>query len=212
MLLGQRGSGRPLRVALFAGIDDYGSLDGIAAISRLLVQTELNPGLARDFALFAYPLVNAFEHREPRRHLDSFARRYSWERPDADIAFFRSELRKWRFDALITLRTLPRAETFHATVRGRLLASEVVRPAIDRVSGVVPSAQARGEGPSVRYARPAGRLRGGPPHAAAGVAAVSIRGRTLRARRGLSGCASTKPLYYNARDTVELPSSARPRG
>ncbi len=33
MLLGERGGGKPIRLALFAGIDDHGSLDGIAAIT-----------------------------------------------------------------------------------------------------------------------------------------------------------------------------------
>jgi hypothetical protein len=138
MLLGQRGGGKPIRIALFAGIDDHGSLDGIAAITRLLVQTELNPELARDYALFAYPLVNAFEYRRPPTRLEPFDRRFAWERPDGDVRFFRSELRKWRYDVILTLRTDPRAGGFHATVRSELLAKEVVLPALERVETVTP--------------------------------------------------------------------------
>jgi hypothetical protein len=138
MLLGQRGGGKPIRVALLAGIEDHGSLDGISAISRLLVQAELNPALARDYALFAYPVVNTFEYHPAQQRLDSFDRRYAWERPDEDVRFFRSELRKWRFDAILTLRTDPAAETFRATVRSEVLAREVVRPALERVSTVTP--------------------------------------------------------------------------
>jgi len=138
MLLGQRGGGKPIRVALFAGVDDHGALDGLAAISRLLLETELRPALARDYAIFAYPLVNVFEYREPERRLDSFDRRYAGERMDGDVRFFRGELRKWRFDGILTLRTDPRAETFHTTVRSELLAREVVRPALERVAKVTP--------------------------------------------------------------------------
>lgn len=138
MLLGRRGGGKPIRVALLAGIDDHGSLDGIAAISRLLMQAELNPDLANDCALFAYPLVNIFEYQAAGTRLESFDRRYAWDRPDADVSFFRSELRKWRFDVILTLRTDPQAAGFHATVRSELLAKEVVRPALERVESVTP--------------------------------------------------------------------------
>jgi protein MpaA len=136
MLLGQRGGGKPIRIALFAGIEDHGSLDGIAAISRLLLQAELQPALARDYALFAYPVVNFFEYQPARTRLESFVRRFAWERPDGDVRFFRSELRKWRFDGILTLRTDPAAAGFHAAVRSELLAREVVSPALERVKFV----------------------------------------------------------------------------
>jgi hypothetical protein len=138
MLLGRRGVGRPLRIALFGGIDDHGSLDGIAAISRLLMEAELQPSLARDYALFAYPRVNVFEYREAQERLEPFGRRFAWERAEGDVRFFRGELRKWRFDGILTLRTDPRAAGFRATVRSALLAKEVVRPALERVKKIAP--------------------------------------------------------------------------
>jgi hypothetical protein len=138
MLLGQRGGGKPIRIALLAGIDDHGSLDGMAAIARLLIQTELNPSLARDYAIFAYPLVNRFEYRQPESRLDPFHRRYAADRADGDVRFFRSELRKWGFDCILILRTDPGEDSFHATVRSELLAKEVVRPALDNVKRVAP--------------------------------------------------------------------------
>ncbi len=138
MLLGQRGGGKPIRIALFAGIDDHGSLDGMAAIARLLIQTELSPSLARDYAIFAYPLVNAFEHERPETRLEPFHRRYAEDRADGDVRFFRAELRKWGFDGILTLRTDPGGDGFHATVRSELLAKEVIRPALERVEKVTP--------------------------------------------------------------------------
>lgn len=138
MLLGQRGGGKPIRIALFAGIDDHGSLDGIAAIARLLIQAELNPSLARDYAIFAYPLVNAFEYKQPETRLDPFHRRYAEDRADGDSRFFRAELRNWGFDGILTLRTDPSVDSFHATVRSELLAKEVIRPALDNVKRLAP--------------------------------------------------------------------------
>jgi hypothetical protein len=138
MLLGQRGGGKPIRIALFSGIDDHGSVDGIAAIARLLVQAELNTALARDYAIFAYPIVNVFEYRQPKNHLDTFHRRYAEDRADGDVRFFRGELRKWGFNGIVILRTDPSAESFHAIVRSELIAKEVVRPALEPVERVTP--------------------------------------------------------------------------
>jgi hypothetical protein len=136
MLLGQRGGGKPIRIALLAGVDDHGSLDGLSAIARLLMQTELNPSLARDYAIFAYPLVDVFEFQTPEIPLDPFYRRYAEDRADGDVRFFRAELRKWGFDGIVTLRTDPRAEGFHAIVRSELIANEVIRPALGPVGRV----------------------------------------------------------------------------
>ncbi|MGA3169797.1 MAG: hypothetical protein ABSE62_02185 [Chthoniobacteraceae bacterium] len=138
MLLGERAGGKPLRVGLFAGTGDRGSLDGIAAIARLLLQMELQPALARDYALLAYPVVDQFEYQDAGQRPVPFDRRFAWERPDADVAYFRSELRKWRFDGMLTLRTEPGAESFRATVRSEVLAGQVVRPALERVGTVAP--------------------------------------------------------------------------
>ncbi len=71
--------------------------------------------------LFAYPLVNRFEYLPADAHIESFDRRYAWDRPHGDVAFFRLELRKWHFDAVLTLRTDPFAQGFRATVRSEVL-------------------------------------------------------------------------------------------
>jgi hypothetical protein len=138
MLLGARGGGQPMRIALFAGIEDHGAADGMAAITRLLIEAELNPALVRDYAIFAYPLVNVFEYKDPLRQIESFDRRFANERVDGDVRFLRTELRKWHFDGMLTLRTDPRAESFRATVRSQLLAKEVIQPALDVVKKAVP--------------------------------------------------------------------------
>jgi hypothetical protein len=138
MLLGARGGGQPIRIGLFAGIEDHGALDGMAAIARLLILAELSPALMRDYAIFAYPLVNVFEYRNPHQPIESFDRRFANERVDGDVRFLRTELRKWHFDGMLTLRTNPRAESFRATVRSQLLASEVIQPALDVVKKAVP--------------------------------------------------------------------------
>lgn len=138
MLLGQRGGGKPIRVALMAGIEDEGALDGMAAISRLLVEMEQQPALAPDYAIFAYPLVNLFEYRRPESWIEPFHRRYAAGRHDGDVRFFRTELNKWRFDGIVTLRTDRGGNGFRAVVRSEVLAREVVRPAMELVERIAP--------------------------------------------------------------------------
>ncbi len=82
--------------------------------------------------------MNVFEYRLASRRIEPFDRRYAGDRPDGDVRFLRTELRKWRFDGMLTLRTDSRAESFHATVRSELIAKEVVRPALARVESVTP--------------------------------------------------------------------------
>jgi hypothetical protein len=65
LLLGERGGGDPLRIALFAGIE-HRSVDTIAAATQLLGKLDILPSLARDYALFAYPLTNPPAFRRPK--------------------------------------------------------------------------------------------------------------------------------------------------
>jgi hypothetical protein len=44
----------PIRIGLYGGLDAE-QLDTVIAVSRLLLQLELSPQLAQDFAIFAYP-------------------------------------------------------------------------------------------------------------------------------------------------------------
>jgi murein peptide amidase A len=137
LLLGQRGGGRPIRLAFFAGLD-AGSLVSTAALARLLLQYELSPALARDFALFAYPVVNAGGFEEEAQPLAEFEHRYGVEKPEADVRFFKSELREWTFDGLITLRSDAKASGFHAKVRSQVIGREVALPALQVLGRTLP--------------------------------------------------------------------------
>ncbi|HEX8311056.1 MAG TPA: hypothetical protein VF614_07055 [Chthoniobacteraceae bacterium] len=137
MLLGQRGGGKPIRLAIFGGLD-AGLPDTSAAISRLFLQLELNPALAKDYALFGYPLVNLQGFTEAREPLRKFEARYASDEIHGDVGFFKAELRKWFFDGLVVLRTDLQATAFHATVRSEVIAREVVEPTLRSLSASLP--------------------------------------------------------------------------
>lgn len=137
LLLGQRGGGKPIRIALFAGFD-AGAIETTVALTRLLLQFELNPALARDYALFGYPVVNVRGFDEDPQSLRTFEARYAKDGMDQDVQFFRSQLRNWQFDGLLSLRLDPRADAFTATSRSKVLAQEVVQPSLEAIASKLP--------------------------------------------------------------------------
>jgi hypothetical protein len=137
LLLGARGGGVPIRVGIFAGFD-AGRLDTVAAAARLLLQGELSPALVRDYALFAYPIVNAAGFGPD--HAPHAALQHRWAHsPDEDDArFFRLELERAKHHGIIQLRSSGVNSAFTATSRSELLAREVIAPALRTLTPFVP--------------------------------------------------------------------------
>lgn len=139
LLLGQRGGGKPISVGLFAGLDAH-SVTTSLAVSRLLLQFELNPLLAKDYALFGYPIVNVEGFEPAPATRAEFEARFAAEDPEEDVLFFRSELEHWSFDGHIVLSIDPDGDGFHATSRSRVLAEEVIGPALETIATSLPVA------------------------------------------------------------------------
>jgi hypothetical protein len=131
LLLGERGGGRPIRVALFAGLEpeDGPIADALAA---LLARLTRRPALARDFALLAYPTLDPWG--------SGLEERYAADQPDPDVQFFQREFQRWDFDGLICLRSAPSRAGLHAAVESQLLATEIVQPALEAAAKSLPLA------------------------------------------------------------------------
>ncbi len=155
LLLGQRGSGKPIRLGLFAGFE-AGNLDGVQALASLLLQLKASPSLSRDYALLAYPVVNVRGFAAAPAPLSEFEIRFAKDSAEGDVQFFKTELRKWSFDGLISLRSDPTARGVYAAVRSEIIAAEVVEPALAVAAQALPLAtQSVKVRPSDRYARTA---------------------------------------------------------
>ena len=155
LLLGQRGGGKPIRLGFFAGFEP-GNLDGVRVLAQLLLQLKSSPHLSRDFALIGYPVVNVRGFTAEVAPLAEFESRFARDSAEADVQFFKTELNKWRFDGLLSLRTDPSARGFYATVRSEIIAAEVVEPALAAAATALPLAtQSVKVRPSDRYARTA---------------------------------------------------------
>jgi hypothetical protein len=155
LLLGQRGGGQPIRIGLFAGFE-AGNSDSVQSLSHLLLQLKLSPALTRDYALLAYPVVNARGFAEPPVPLSDFEQRFARDSADQDVQFFQGELRRWAFNGMISIRTDAHARGFYASVRSEVIASEVVEPALAVAAAALPlAAQPVKVRPGDRYARTA---------------------------------------------------------
>jgi len=155
LLLGQRGGGKPIRLGLFAGFE-AGNLETVRALASLLLQLKGSLSLSRDFALIGYPVVNVRGFTAEAAPLADFETRFARDSAEADVQFFKTELRKWRFDGLLSLRVDPSARGFYAAVRSEIIAAEVVEPALAAAAAALPLAtQAVKVRPGDRYARTA---------------------------------------------------------
>ena len=155
LLLGQRGGGQPIRLGLFAGFE-AGNLGTIQVLSSLLLQLKASPALSRDFALIAYPVVNAHGFTANAVPLGEFEARFARDSAAPDVQFFKTELNKWRFDGLLSFRTDPSARGYYAAVRSAIIAAEVVEPALAAAAVSLPVAtQAVKVRPDDRFARTA---------------------------------------------------------
>ncbi len=126
LLLGQRGGGDPIRLAVFSGIEP-GSYSTVATAAHLLGILDNDPSLARDYALFFYPVTNPLGFLTTP--FPSLETRWQNAPRSRDAVFLRQELDRHAFHGILRLRTSPDA-FFHSTTRSALIAREVFAPAL----------------------------------------------------------------------------------
>lgn len=129
LFLGPRGGGHPIRLAIFAGLEAR-KIQTVLATSHFLHYLDSHAGLAKDYALFAYPVVNLGGFGPNATPRSDFELRFANSTADEDVQFFKTELRKWFFNGLITLRVDAQATGLSATVRSDVIAQQVAGPAL----------------------------------------------------------------------------------
>jgi hypothetical protein len=126
LLLGKRGGGDAIRLAVFSGIE-AGSYSTVATAVHLLNVLDHDPSLAQDYALFFYPVANPLGFLPTP--FPSLETRWQNAPRSRDAVFLRQELERQAFHGILRLRTSPDA-FFHATTRSALIAQEVFEPAL----------------------------------------------------------------------------------
>jgi hypothetical protein len=136
VLIGPRTGRVPIRLALLGGIRPSDVLSTISII-KLLVELDLAPLIAQDFALFGYPLANPTRPLQSEPDFDlSFWKGSS----DPVIRFFEQELTIDKLDGVIAVRGNEPVAGFQIQVSSRLIATEVLWPALELPQKLVPLA------------------------------------------------------------------------
>jgi hypothetical protein len=136
VFIGPRGENVPIRLALLGGIRSEDLLS-TSAIVKLLVELDLAPLLAQDFALFAYPVANPYRtsHRSP-----DFTSDFWTGASDPVIRYFEQELTENELDGVIAVKGNEPISGFQIQVSSRLIATEVLWPALELAQRLVPLA------------------------------------------------------------------------
>jgi hypothetical protein len=102
------------------------------------VELELAPLLAQDFAVFSYPVANPV--RVSGRSPD-FSTDFWTDEPDPMIRFFEQELAGNQLDVISAAKGNEAISGFQIQVSSRVIATEVLWPALEIVQRLVPLAR-----------------------------------------------------------------------
>jgi hypothetical protein len=136
VLIGPRGCGVPIRLALIAGLT---AEDAVAttALAKLLVELDLAPLLAQDYAVFGYPQVNPTPRGTDGRE---FTTDFWHGSADPAVRFFEHELETNEFDAVLFIQGNQPLSGFQIRTCSRFIADEVLWPAVELAQRFVPLA------------------------------------------------------------------------
>jgi hypothetical protein len=138
--LGPRGGGDRIRIGIFATIHGDEPEGGLA-IARFVAALEQNPEVAKDYALFLYPVCNptGFEDRTRHSRNGKDLNREFWRQSaEPEVRFLESEIYLHAFDGIITLHSDDTSEGLYGFVSGDVLSENLLEPALREAGRVLP--------------------------------------------------------------------------
>ena len=137
MLVGPRGQGVPIRLALIAGLSAEDAVATVA-LTKLLIELDLAPLLAQDYALFGYPQANPTPRAAGAGR--DFTKDFWRGSADPAVRFFEREFEVNAFDAIIFIQANQPVPGFQIRTCNRLIATEVLWAAVEVAQRFVPLA------------------------------------------------------------------------
>lgn len=130
--LGPRNGGDPLRIGIFATIHGD-EPEGALALPKFLRTLERQPDIAEGYQLFVYPVCNPSGFEDGTRHNRAGAdlNREFWNNsPHPEVQFLESEICQQAFHGIITLHSDDTSHGLYAFVKGNVLSSALIQPAL----------------------------------------------------------------------------------
>ncbi len=128
------------RVGIFAGIHGD-EQSGVIATMQFLQHLEWDPGIAKFYELFIYPVCNPWGFDANRREGESGRdlNRCFWaEKDEPEVLLLEQELRAKRFDGIIALHTDDTSEGIYGYANGSTLTRHLLEPALQAASIALP--------------------------------------------------------------------------
>jgi murein peptide amidase A len=132
LFLGPNGGGETFRIGLFALIRGT-DLEGTLALTRLANELVREPDLARDYALFFYPVCNptGFEDGTSHARNGSDLNAEFWRgSAQPEVQILEREIWTHAFHGIITLHSDQASTGFYGTVNGEVLSKHLLEPAL----------------------------------------------------------------------------------
>lgn len=129
---GPLGGDEPIRIGIFAAIhgDEQATATGLVKFLEFLT---LSPQLARDFALYTYPICNpsGFEKGARCSQSGKDLNREFWKNStEPEVSALEKELRDHRFDGIISLHSDDTVDGLYGFVSGATLSQSLLEPAL----------------------------------------------------------------------------------
>lgn len=137
---GDRSDEPPLKIGVFAGIHGDEAA-GILACFDLLRFFEREPFLARAYHLHFYPIVNPTGFEDRTRHARSgrdLNREFWRDSSQPEVRLIEEEIRRQRFDGLISLHSDDTSQGLYGFVRGATLTEHLLEPALSAAEAALP--------------------------------------------------------------------------
>jgi murein peptide amidase A len=141
--LGAKGGGEVTRIGIFATIHGD-EPEGALALTRFVGEMEKNPGIAKGYALYFYPVCNptGFEDNTRQARSGKDLNREFWkESSEPEIRYLESEICLHAFDGIITLHSDDTSDGLYGFVSGSVLTENLLEPALREAGQFLPRNQ-----------------------------------------------------------------------
>ena len=137
LFLGERGGSAPFEIGIFAGIESHQEVAS-QAVANLLIDLEWLPDVAENYVVFAYPVSNPRAYSRESDTAPNLNELFWQHSAEPEVGYLEKELKRHSFQGIITFH-LDEANTgFYATTPSRVLATEVIQPALHAASQAIP--------------------------------------------------------------------------